>query len=119
MSNRFLELFARKEAGAQANSPAETVTRVVLRPSDLLEMVNETAPKATKGIPEKQALALISAVLDALGAKIDAAGDARLRVPGIGVFRSRDIEQKIGVQVTRVRATGLRRVPRAAKPNNG
>lgn len=118
MSNRFIELFTRSPSTevAQSAEPANPRAKpVTLKPAELLELVNRTRPNSTKGIPEKQAQAFVSAVLSALGSHIESAGDTPVRVAGLGVFRSRDVEVTVNNESKKVRATGFRRLPAAAK----
>jgi hypothetical protein len=117
MATKLMEFF-KKTPTAGSAKPA-LPKPVVLKASEILATLNAVRPRVMKGIPEKQALAVVSAALSALGTRIDEAGSTPVRIPGLGVFRSREVERKVEGELKRVRSIGFRRVPAAARKGSG
>jgi hypothetical protein len=122
MASKLMEFF-KKDPGAENNHSAQQKQAlskpVTVKSAEILAALAEARPNALRGIPEKQALALVSAVMGALGSRIDAAGDTPVRVAGLGVFRFREVEREIAGEVKRVRSIGFRRLPAAPRKAPG
>lgn len=93
----------------------EVVKPVLMQTTELLEIMNLALPRALLGVTDKQAEAVISAVLRALGTRMDAAGDTPFRVAGLGVFRPREAARNLSGEALSGRNFVFRRIPAAAK----
>ena len=83
-----------------------------MKPTELVELIKEKRPNLLGKMPEKKAVALIRAALAELGRHIAEAEEGVVRVPPMGTFRVRMVEQeKDGENVTVKRIIFL-----AAKP---
>ena len=66
----------------------------LLKPTELVEHIKENKPNLLDKIPEKMAVALIRAALAELGRHIAEMVDGRVKVQGMGNFRSRMVERE-------------------------
>jgi hypothetical protein len=76
---------------AKANKAAANVT--VMKPVDLLGLVLKEKPGMLGKMPEKKAATIISAALAQLGKRIETVKEGAVRVPGLGGFRVKQVEQ--------------------------
>lgn len=83
-----------------------------MNPTELVELIKEKRPNLLGKMPEKRAVALIRVALVELGRHIAEAEEGVVKVPPMGTFRVRMVEQeKDGENVTVKRIIFL-----AAKP---
>jgi hypothetical protein len=84
---------------------------IAMKPMDLAEAVRAEYPRLLEGITEKRAANIVRQVLLAVGREIDKSGQEPLRVPGIGVFRTKIGTKEVGGKPEQTSRIVFRRIP--------
>jgi len=79
--------------------------------NELVDQVKATAGKQLEAVPDPKARALVRAALAEIGKQIEAGGEEPVRIPGLGVFRSSEVEREKDGQKSVVKKITFRPTP--------
>jgi hypothetical protein len=65
-----------------------------MKPIEIVDLIKKEDPKVFERVPDKRAARIIRLALAELGKQIESVDEGSFKVPGLGSFRVRQIEQE-------------------------